>query len=173
MPGATEQNVSGGGGRARSRRSTCEQNVKWSSPRLTARGEGRSLFRLLPGLLQPLHPSPGLRILQNTSCPSAPWCFHQSDSVELGVAGRERLVWQVLGGRTRCHQSRSPASGTGSEEGASPAPSPSMEMKERANKVGLTCLLLPPPLVQRGPGDVSMGFTPGVDPAGDKMGLAF
>ena len=45
--------------------------------------------------------------------------------------------------------------------------------------MGLTCLLLPPTLVQMdltgeagGARDVSMGFIPGVDPAGDKMGLA-
>ena len=61
----------------------------------------------------------------------------QSDSVERGVAGREGLVWQVLGGRTTCQQSKSPVPGTGSEEGASPAPSLSMEkMKERAIKGG-------------------------------------
>lgn len=64
--------------------------------------------------------------------------------MELGVAGRERLAWQVLGGGTTCQQSRNPASGTGSEEGANPAPSPSMEMKERANKGG-SDLSAPPP----------------------------
>ena len=48
-------------GQAPSRSSTHEQTVKWSSPRFMARGEGRSLFRSLPGLLQPLHLSPGPR----------------------------------------------------------------------------------------------------------------
>lgn len=45
--------------------------------------------------------------------------------------------------------------------------------------MGLTCLFLPPTLVQTdltgeagGARDVSVGFTPGVGPAGDKMGLA-
>lgn len=95
-------------------------------------------------LLRPPHPSPGpgtpskhlMRICSLV-------CSPQSDSMELSVAGREGLAWQVLGSRTTCQRSKSAVPGIVSEEEATirpglnrPSPTAEYREDERKGQVG-------------------------------------